>query len=105
MKSGKLPHYKIGNSTRLLQEDLDATQKVEKKSAPQQNQDESCLMCGHSELIEGHLQSTGKVYFKPLLSRFWSFKESMVPTTVRMCSACGYCHTFADTDHWKKLKP
>jgi excisionase family DNA binding protein len=103
-KSGKLPHQKMGNSIRITLDDLNNLGQDTDTSPEAKKDKERCLFCGEGELAEGHLQSTGKVYFKPLKTRFWSFSESLVPTTVRMCTHCGYCHTFADQQHWEKVR-
>lgn len=105
-KSGKLPHQKMGNSIRIKLQDLNSLGQgsEELKGGSNTPGEERCLFCGGTELVEGQLQSTGKVYFKPLKTKFWSFSESMIPTTVRMCTSCGYCHTFADQQHWEKVK-
>mgnify|MGYP006428037577 CR=1 FL=1 len=105
-KSGKLAHQKMGNSIRITLEDLNGLGqgKEESRGDSGGKGEERCLFCGEKNLVEGHLQSTGKVYFKPLKTRFWSFSESMIPTTVRMCTSCGYCHTFADQQHWEKVR-
>jgi excisionase family DNA binding protein len=133
MKSGKLTHYKMGSSVRFTKDDLDALAKpsmpiteervsnldesessqnlkavvVETKPAePKKFQkEEFCLMCGFDNLIDGHVQSTGKVYFKPLKTRFWAFVESTIPVNVKMCSRCGYLHQFADTSKMEQLNP
>ena len=121
MKSEKLKHYKMGNAVRLLSEDLDAIAKprgeptvaTPKESMSlnalndeKQNPDgPSCLMCGAQDLIDGRLQSTGVVQFRPEKTKFWTWTESNVPITAKMCNACGFLHQFADTDKMERLHP
>lgn len=63
-----------------------------------------CPACGHGEMIQGRLQSTGRLYFKPAKTRFFTFHEAMIPTEALMCSACGHVQLFADTDKLEKLR-
>jgi excisionase family DNA binding protein len=105
MKEGTLSFYKVGGSTRFSKEGLDALidkttgQKEAEKSAG------TCIACGHSTLVEGRMQSTGKMYFKPDKSSFWVLHEAVAPTKAKVCPACGYIQLYADTDRLKKLKP
>ena len=66
---------------------------------------ERCLMCNHDQLEEGQVQSTGRVAFKPLKTKFWIWEESSVKVSARMCTRCGYIHMFADTDKLSRLQP
>jgi predicted nucleic-acid-binding Zn-ribbon protein len=105
MKEGTLSFYKVGGSTRFSKEGLDAVidkttgQKEAEKSAG------TCIACGHSTLVEGRMQSTGKMYFKPDKSSFWVLHEAVVGTKAKVCPACGYIQLYADTERLKKLKP
>jgi len=105
MKEGVLSFYKVGNSTRFSQEGLDAV--IEKTTGMKEAEKAagSCIACGHTVLVEGRMQSTGKFYFKPSSSSFWSLHEALVSTRARVCPACGYIQLYADTDKLKKLKP
>ena len=124
MKSGKLKHYKMGNAVRLLSEDLDAIAEPrgEKKTSsaasdqkpstpqnttesPSKEDQQSCLMCGSQDLIDGRLQSTGVVQFRPDKTKFWAWTESNVPMKTKMCTTCGFLHQFADTDKMERLFP
>ena len=126
MKSGKLTHYKMGSSVRFTKDDLDALAQpskagllsVQESVSSEQNlsqvlplnqealkKEEFCLMCGYDHLIDGHSQSTGRLYFKPLKTRFWIFAESTIPVSVKMCGRCGFLHSFADTSKMEKLNP
>jgi excisionase family DNA binding protein len=102
MKSGKLAHYKIGNALRFKQEDLDAlANKVQSDHSPTIR----CKICGGEEMVEGRLQSTGRVSFKPNKTKFWVFEESHVPVTTKMCTSCGHLELFADTEKMSRLSP
>lgn len=105
MKEGLLSFYKIGGATRFSKEGLDAVidkttgQKEAEKAAGR------CVACGHNVLVEGRIQGMGKLYFKPTRSSFWVLHEAMVPTTAKVCPACGYVQWYADTEKLKRLKP
>lgn len=105
MKEGILSFYKIGGATRFSKEGLDAVidkttgQKEAEKAAGR------CVACGHNILVEGRVQGMGKLYFKPARSSFWVLHEAMVPTTAKVCPACGYVQWYADTEKLKRLKP
>ena len=104
MKEGLLSFYKVGGSTRFDQPGLDA---LVAKTTGQKEAEAArgrCAACGHEVLLEGRLQGTGRLYFKPDKTKFWVFVESMVPIRARTCAACGYIQMHADTKHLNKLK-
>jgi excisionase family DNA binding protein len=117
VKSGKLNSYKLGNAVRFTKEDLEAVAKPSLKKEADRDVDgqqetvkkragsECCLMCGHEQLIEGHVQSTGRVAFQPLKTKFWTLQESSVKVVARMCSKCGFMHMFADQEKMETLQP
>lgn len=105
MKEGTLSFYKIGGATRFSKEGLDAVidkttgQKEAEKAAGR------CAACGHDILVEGRVQGAGKLYFRPARASFWVLHEAMVPTTAKVCPACGYVQWYADVEKLKRLKP
>ena len=103
MKQGTLSFYKVGGATKFDQEGLDAI--IEKNTGLREAETISsrCAACGHSVLVEGRLQGTGKLYFHPSKTKFWVFAESLVPTRSRVCTACGYIQLHADTAKLKRL--
>lgn len=105
MKEGLLSFYKVGGSTRFAQEGLDAV--IEKTTGLKEAEAAAgrCAACGHGVLIDGRLQGTGRLYFKPGKTRFWVFAESMVKVRARVCAACGFIHMHADTEKLRRLKP
>ncbi len=105
MKDGLLSFYKVGGSTRFTKEGLDAV--IEKTTGQKEAEAVAgrCAACGHSMLLEGDLRGTGKLYFRPEKTRFWVFRESLVPTRARVCPACGYIQLHADTEKLKQLTP
>jgi excisionase family DNA binding protein len=105
MKDGTLSFHKIGKALRFAREGLDA---VVEKTVGQKEAEAAagrCASCGHNVLVGGHLQGTGRLYFRPEKTRFWTFLEAMVPLKVRVCAACGYIQLHADTDRLTRLMP
>lgn len=104
MREGMITYRKVGDSTRFWLEDLDAVMKVipsEKDAAKVQK---VCPVCHHSELVEGHVQSTGANYFYPGKTKFWTFKMSHLETRARMCTRCGAVVWFADPAKLKAIR-
>ena len=105
MKDGLISFYKVGGSTRFSREGLDAL--IEKTTGRKEAEAAAgqCALCGNSVLVDGRVQSTGRVYFKPDKTRFWVFAESLVPLKARVCTACGYVQLFAETEKLERLMP
>ena len=64
-----------------------------------------CASCGHNVLIEGKVQGTGNLYFRPAKTKFWVFQEGLVPIRSKTCAACGYIQMHADTSKLSRLRP
>ncbi len=105
MKDGVLSFYKVGGSTRFSQENLDAVFRKNTSAQEASATRLNCAACGHHSLIEGRMQGTGRLYFKPSKVRFWTLQESLVPTEAKVCEACGYVQLHADVAKLKSLKP
>jgi excisionase family DNA binding protein len=96
MQDGKITFRKVGDSTRFLKEDLDAVVEVHPSAKQLVKVELNCPVCHHDEMIEGRLDSTGRSYFIPKKTKFWTLKDSNVETRARMCSRCGYVMLFGD---------
>ena len=105
MKEGILSYYKIGGATRFSKEGLDAI--VEKTTGAKEAEQAAgrCIACGHTVLVDGRVQATGKLYFKPAKTSFWVFHEAMVPTQAKACPACGHIHFYIEPEKLTRLKP
>jgi excisionase family DNA binding protein len=105
MKKGVVSFYKVGGSTRFSKEGLDAV--IEKTTGQKEAEAAAgrCAACGHSFLVEGRVQGTGRLYFRPDKTKFWTMTESMVPVRGKVCPACGFIQLFADVERLRKLKP
>lgn len=105
MKQGLLSFYKVGSSTRFSKEGLDAV--IEKTTGQREAEAvaSKCAACGHNVLVQGKLQGTGNLFFRPEKTKFWVFTEALVPTTCRVCTACGYIQLHADTTRLQRLNP
>lgn len=105
MKQGTLSFYKVGGSTRFSKDGLDAV--IQKTTGQREAEAVSgrCAACGHSVLLDGQLQGTGRLFFRPAKTKFWVFAEALVPTKARVCAACGYIQVHADTSKLRRLSP
>lgn len=105
MKEGTLSFYKVGGSTRFSQEGLDAV--IEKTTGRKEAEAAAgrCAACGHNLLVEGDLQGTGRLYFKPDKTKFWVLADSLVGLRARVCTACGFLQLHADVGKLRRLKP
>jgi excisionase family DNA binding protein len=105
MRDGLLSFYKVGGATRFSRDGLDAV--VEKTTGRKEAEAASgrCVSCGHGVLAPGRLQGTGRLYFKPEKTKFWSFEESLIPMRAHVCVACGYMQIHADTGKLQRLMP
>jgi excisionase family DNA binding protein len=105
MKQGMLSFYKIGGSTRFSKEGLDAV--IEKTTGSKEAEAAAgrCAACGHRTLLDGRLQGTGRLYFKPDRTRFWVFAEGLVSTRAKVCPACGHVQIQADVEKLSRLMP
>ena len=103
MKQGILSFYKVGQSTRFSKAGLDVV--IEKTTGEKEAQAVAnrCAACGHGILLDGRVQGTGNLYFRPTQTKFWVFAEGLVPTKARVCAACGYIQIHADTSKLQKI--
>lgn len=104
MKDGTLSFYKVGGSTRFSQEGLDAV--FEKTTGRKEAEAVAgrCAACGHTMLMDGRLQGTGRLYFRPDETRFWTLQQSMVDLRARVCPACGFVQLNVNVDQLKRLE-
>jgi len=105
MRNGELSFYKVGGSTRFSREGLDAV--IEKTTGRKEAEAAAgrCAACGHNVLVDGRLQGTGRLYFKPQRTKFWVFAESLVGLRARVCGACGFVQISADVKKLRRLQP
>src|SRR2546421_3296014 len=96
MRDGRITYRKVGDSTRFLKEDLDAMMEVYHSAKEVGKVKEVCPLCHNGELLEGHVQSTGRNYFRLKDAKFWTLKEGNIATHARMCSHCGAILWFGD---------
>lgn len=105
MKDGVLSFYKVGRATRFTQAGLDAV--VEKTTGQREAEAVAarCAACGHADMVEGELRSTGLIYFRPKRTRFWTMRDAMVRVRAKACPACGFIQLHADTGKLIRLLP
>lgn len=58
---------------------------------------EACPRCGETDWVAGALESTGQIRFRPVQTRFFTFRTGDINIRARMCSACGYLDLTGDT--------
>ena len=97
IKDGKITYRKVGETTRFLQEDLDAMVEVFHRLKKVEAVREYCPACGSADLVEGRVQSTGLTYFHPAKTKFWTLTDSYLETKASMCARCGHLVWYADT--------
>ncbi|HEX7859594.1 MAG TPA: helix-turn-helix domain-containing protein [Verrucomicrobiae bacterium] len=96
MREGQITFRKVGDSTRFTQEDLDAVVKIFRSERELEKIRGACPVCKAAQLVEGFLQSTGRIYFKLKEAKFWTLKENSVPTSARLCRNCGAVTLFGE---------
>jgi excisionase family DNA binding protein len=104
MRDGKITYRKIGDSTRFLQEDLDAFVQVFPSQKDLEKVREICPICHHDELVEGQFRTTGLNYFVPKNTKFWSLKDGYIKSAAKMCARCGGIILFSDVNKLERLK-
>ena len=105
MKEGLLSFYKVGGATRFTADGLDTV--IEKTTGLMEAEAVAgrCAACGHGVLVDGRLQGTGRLYFRPDRTRFWVFAEGLVGLSAKVCTACGFVQVHADTSKLNRLLP
>ena len=104
MKNSKLTFRKIGDSTRFLQEDLDEMVQIFPAQKNVDDQKHYCVHCGSDDLVEGNIQGTGKVYFKPQKTKFWTFKDSNVKFKAFACMNCSHIQYKVDKNKLMEIR-
>jgi excisionase family DNA binding protein len=104
MREEKITFRKVGDSTRFWQEDLDSVMQVFHSAKDVDKAREVCPVCRHDELVEGSVQATGRNYFVPKKTKFWTLKPGTIPTSARMCARCGAVVWFGDVRRLQELR-
>lgn len=103
MRDGKITYRKVGDSTRFLNEDLDAFIQVFPSKREAEKVKQVCPVCHHDDIVTGKFRSTGLNYFRPKKSKFWSMRDSNIKTMAVMCQKCGAITHFGDSAKLEKL--
>jgi excisionase family DNA binding protein len=103
MREGSISFHKIGDSTRFLKEDLDGVVDKHVSYKEANSVEEQCQRCGHSELVDGRILSTGQIYFTPKKTKFFTFRTGSVGTSAKVCPRCGFVNLYADVEKLKKI--
>lgn len=105
MKAGRISYFKVGNSTRFKQHNLDMVAEKKVSSKEGSLSASKCAVCGNSEMIDGDIRSTGKMYFKPKKTKFLTMMESSVNVKALVCIVCGHIQLSADAGKLGRLIP
>jgi len=62
-----------------------------------------CLRCGSTDIENGQLQSTGKLYFRPRGANLASILTSGLPIDAEACFNCGHLELLIDAAKAKSL--
>ena len=65
--------------------------------------DRKCPSCGSTCLEPGAIQSTGKVYFRPENTSFFTLNTADVPIEASLCMDCGYVMMIGDLRKANKI--
>ena len=104
MRENKITFRKVGDSTRFLQADLDAVIEVHPAAKQAEAAHRRCPYCGSEDLLPGRLRSTGLLYFQLEKTKFWTLRDSSIPTQGRVCARCGGVVLTADLAKVEKLR-
>ncbi|MGE4159252.1 MAG: helix-turn-helix domain-containing protein [Planctomycetota bacterium] len=105
MKDGTLSYFKVGRRTFFKRENLDALGVQHTSVLEVERKKNLCTHCGHGHMVEGRIQSTGKIYFRPKDTKFLTLKDPNINIEAMVCEACGFMKLVADTAKLKELMP
>jgi excisionase family DNA binding protein len=103
MRDRKITFRKVGDSTRFLQEDLDAVVEVHHSQKNTVEVRNYCPLCHSENMVPGDFRTTGLNYFQPRAGKFWTLRTSAVKSEALMCADCGHIAVFGDTEKLAKL--
>jgi excisionase family DNA binding protein len=104
LAEGALSSSWVNGTTRFTREGLDEVVRMNAGSK-ELGTDGTCGVCGHGDLVDGHVQGNGRLYFRPSRARFWVLREAIVPVRARVCIECGHVQLRADTRKLRRLMP
>jgi excisionase family DNA binding protein len=96
MRERRITYRKVGDSTRFIKEDLDAVCEVFRSAKDAEKVETVCPACHHTDVLEGHVQSTGLNYFRLQETKFWTLRSADIGTRALMCAHCGLILWFGD---------
>lgn len=105
MKEGTLSYFKVGRRTFFRRENLEALGIQHTSALEVERKKNLCTHCGHGHMVEGRMQGTGKIYFRPKAPKFLTLKEPIVEVEAMVCEACGFMKLIADTTRLRALLP
>ena len=67
-------------------------------------QETTCNRCGSDELLDGSLNSSGLVRFRPQGVSFFTLRTADIDLKTRICMACGSINLEGDIEKLKALR-
>ena len=67
-------------------------------------QEPTCNRCGSNELMDGSLNSSGQVRFRPEEVKFLNLRTADISVKTRICMACGSIDLEGDIEKLKLLR-
>ena len=67
------------------------------------SEEKTCLRCGSTNLEDGEVQSTGKIYSRPKHAKLVTVLTTGVPVETIMCYDCGHVELVIDTEKAKSI--
>jgi ribosomal protein S27AE len=64
---------------------------------------QKCSVCNSPNIVTGDFRTTGKNYFRPKKTKFWTIKDSNIKTHAMMCVQCGAITHFGDVEKLRTL--
>ena len=62
-----------------------------------------CPLCNSNNIEPGAIQSTGRIYFRPENTKFFTLSTNDVPVNANMCMECGHIMLVGDLHKANKL--
>jgi len=104
MAEGAISSTWVDGCTRLSREALQAVVEPPEDEEPAAHRG-PCTACGHTGLVPGYVQGSGRVYFRPARGKFRVLTQAFVPLQAYVCPACGHVHLFVDAARLQRLMP
>jgi ribosomal protein S27AE len=62
-----------------------------------------CPQCGATGMVQGLIESTGVIRFRPVQTRFFTFRTGDIAVRATMCPSCGHIAMTGDCEKLRVL--